>query len=76
MPKSLGVFDAKPSNQIVSDVKPFNQAVLDVKPRNKEIPSDSRLQLFEVVLGRGQPIGLLLSLTYKEDITVISAKTI
>ncbi len=66
--KNDGVFDVKPSNQLVSDIKPSNEMVLDVKPQNISIDPSTQQQFRS--LARGQSMGLLLALTYSEEVMV------
>ena len=63
-----------PRNYIIEDIKPKNEAVIDVLPKNLMGVGESLGdQLYEVVLGAGMPIGLLLTLTYPSAGTVQSS---
>lgn len=75
MPKNASIIDQKPSNEFIVDQKPSNEFIIDHKPKMEFIPSDTTDQLFEVVLGAGQPIGLLLTLTYPTAGTVQNPET-
>ena len=66
MPKNLDIVDVKPKSDVVYDYKPKNDA------RSGLITTD---QLYTMNISAGQPMGLLLALTYKEAFTVISSKS-
>lgn len=71
MPKNEEIIDHKPSMHSVEDTKPKMEAVFDAKPSvliNTTLASRGE----ERTLGAGMPIGLLLTLTYPEEITVTS----
>ena len=73
MPKNESIVDWKPSNEPIVDWKPKSEPIIDWKSKNV-IPAESRVdQLFEVVLGAGQPIGILLAITYPVAGTVQSS---
>ena len=58
----------------VLDIKPANNAVIDNKPKNNPLNIDyGQEQFYTVVLGAGQSMGLLLSLTYPVAGTVQSS---
>lgn len=60
----------------VVDTQPRNSDVVDTQPRNQNISFDfGTEQLFTVILGAGQSMGLLLSLTYATAGTVQSPIT-
>ena len=72
MIKNEAVIDVLPKNISAIDILPKNEAVIDVLPKNMAIDPTTE-QYYSVVLGRGMPIGLLLALTYSQDITINSS---
>lgn len=62
MPNNVSVTLAKPSN-LVTDIKPSNNSIKD----QTQIYTENRS------IYKGQPIGLLLTLTYPEDIINFTA---
>ena len=60
-----------PKNLRVIDVVPRNEAVIDVLPKNMRIDPQTLTRNYTVNIGAGQPIGLLLTLTYPAAITGI-----
>ena len=72
IPKNQQALDVLPRNEAVIDFKPQNEAVIDVLPKNMRIDPQTLTRSYEVVIGAGQPIGLLLTLTYPTTGTVIS----
>ena len=53
-----------PKNLLVEDTKPKMGLVEDTKPKMDLISRDSITQSYQVVLGAGMPMGLLLAITY------------
>lgn len=77
MSQNAGVFDSKPQNNLVVDSKSNNKAVIDSKSQNFATgysPFETE-QLFTVVIPAGQPMGLLMALTYPTAGTVQSPFT-
>jgi len=64
--------DIKPTASVI-DVKPITQAK-DVLA-NQAIASGKTEKFYSVTSVAGQPMGLLLALTYKEGFTVSSSKS-
>lgn len=60
-----------PKNLRVIDVKPQNEAVIDTKPKMQAIDSETLTRSYLVNIDAGQPIGLLLTLTYPSAISNI-----
>ena len=71
MPNNARIIDTKPLNNLVSDLFPRNGIVFDIKPRNTIAVGD--LPGVVRVLRGGSPIGLLLALTYPQDIDLFVA---
>lgn len=63
-----------PKNSGVLDIKPKNNLVIDTKPRNSNTTFGID-QLFTVNISAGQPMGLLLALTYPVAFSVLSPIT-
>ena len=61
-----------PKNFSVIDIVPKNEAVIDILPKNMAIDPQTMTRSYQVVIGAGQPIGLLLTLTYPTTGTVTS----
>ena len=66
MPKNLQVEDIRPSGS-VKDIKSSFGVALDVKSKNLKPFSEEVIFTDTRTLSAGQPIGLLLSLTYPTD---------
>lgn len=49
--------------------------IVDVKPKNKQIDNRFTDRLYPITLKAGQPMGLLLALTYKEESTYYTRVT-
>ena len=64
MPKNYIVQDVKPRKSVVQDVKPSTNLVLDVKSKNKSVGEETKTYFDTKTISIGQPMGLLLSLTY------------
>ena len=60
-----------PRNLKVIDVTPKNEAVTDVIPKNMTIDPQTLTRSYLVNIAAGQPIGLLLTLTYPAAISDI-----
>ena len=60
-----------PKNLKVIDVVPKNEAVIDITPKNMAIDPQTLTRNYLVNIGAGQPIGLLLTLTYPTAISNI-----
>lgn len=76
MPRNLQVLDVKPRLNQVADAKPQNLKTIDTKPQNVAIfTSFATEQLYTVSYAAGQPMGLLLALTYNTGGTVITNKS-
>ena len=60
-----------PKNLKVIDVIPKNEAVIDVISKNMAIDSQTLTRNYLVNIAPGQPIGLLLTLTYPAAISNI-----
>jgi hypothetical protein len=59
----MEVYNTKPRGGIVTNIKPGNGAVLNVFPKISRVyGEESRFNM----MGRGMPIGLLLTITYPE----------
>lgn len=65
MPKIFNVEDTKPKAGLVEDIKPKMSLVDDVKPKMTEVHSETQIYYSG---GAGQPMGLLLTLTYPSRI--------
>ena len=59
-----------PKNLLIEDTKPKMGLLSDTKPKMGLIPRDSITQSYQVILGAGQPMGLLLAITYSTIGTV------
>lgn len=57
------VIDVKPKNELILDYKPKNTLILENKPK---ITTDKRFtdQIYPSTINKGEPMGLLLALTY------------
>lgn len=64
----MNVIDAKPKNEVVLDYKPKVETTLDFKPR---VTADGALayQSYSSVIQKGEPMGLLLALTYPSQLS-------
>lgn len=60
----MRVIDPKPKNSRVVDVSPQNSAVLEVKSRNILVFRETKVYEYDANIRAGQPMGLLLALTY------------
>lgn len=62
-----------PNNDAI-DTKPIMDQVLDLKPNNNDIFDTNFTYLETRSISAGQPIGLLLSLTYPANMTFTGAR--
>ena len=67
---SGSIEDVKPKISLIEETKP-KSSIEDTKPKISAL-AGNLTQSYTVVLGAGMPIGLLLSLTYPEAITIDS----
>ena len=58
-----------PSNSTVTDVKPNNKTVIDQKPNNRLVNDPMTIYYETKTINVGNPIGLLLALTYPNTFT-------
>jgi hypothetical protein len=63
-PNMVTAFDAKPNNVVAQDVK---SNMVSIDPKNEIY--------YPITITAGMPMGLLLSLTYKDGFTVMSSKS-
>lgn len=62
--KNNGVTDIKPENATVTDIKSGNKSVFDIKSNTSQISMEETIILEDKTIRVGEPMGLLLSLTY------------
>ena len=74
MPKNLAVVDIKSTGSAL-DAKSKNSAVLDIKSTNLKPITEEVAYLDSKTISKGQPMGLLLSLTYPDTLTFNVART-
>lgn len=60
--------DSRPSNNSFSDTKPVNATVDDTRPKNISVNFETEVY-YESTINVGEPMGLLLSLTYPNTFT-------
>ena len=65
MPEISSVEDVKPKLSLVEDTKPKLSLVKDIKPKMSEVSGETQIYYTG---GIGQPMGLLLCLTYPSRI--------
>jgi hypothetical protein len=68
MPNNNQVFDVKPLNKQVKDTRSNNQQVEDFRPNNSDFAYPLN-KMFTATIQVGQPMGLLLALTYPASST-------
>ena len=68
MPKIAKVEDIKPKMSAVDDVQPKMSLVGDIKPQMSDVFGETEIYLETRTIPKGQPIGLLLTLTYPEQL--------
>ena len=64
-----------PKNLLIEDTKPKMGLLSDTKPKMGLISRDSVTQSYQVILGVGQPMGLLLAITYPISGTITTWST-
>jgi len=74
MPRNLVVSDIRPT-VLVDDIKSSLGVVVDTKGRNLKPINEEIMYTSNTLLSMGQPIGLLLSLTYPENINISITRT-
>lgn len=70
MPKVNQVFDEKPVVGAVFDEIPKNKLVFDEKPNTSNMQGEL-IRSYNIVINRAMPIGLLLTLTYPENVGTV-----
>ena len=70
MANQLSIEDTKPKLGLVEDVKSKFNIVEDTKPKMDTFSRYTN-RTYEVTINAGQPIGLLLALTYPNTFTVV-----
>lgn len=68
MSYNANIVNTRPSNQGFRDVNPNNSSFNDVNPKNV-MPSIETEQYYESTINKGEPMGLLLALTYPNTFT-------
>lgn len=58
----------------VIDVKPSNVSVLDTKPKNNLVSQPTQVYLETKTILKGQPMGLLLAITYPSQLTFTATR--
>jgi hypothetical protein len=74
MPKVFSVIDVKPVNFRVVDTKPNSLRAVDVKPNMNRAFEETVIYTDTRTINKGQPMGLLLSLTYPTTFTFTSSR--
>ena len=69
MPKVYSAIDIKPVNARVVDTKPNSYQVVDVKPLMNKAFDETVTYIDTRTISQGQPMGLLLALTYPTAFT-------
>ena len=69
------VQDIKPTISFAEDVKPIAMMVEDIKPIASSVSGETQVYYDLVTLLAGQPMGLLLCLTYAGDISSTNVRT-
>ena len=57
----------------VTNIKP-NVSIREVKPKMAKVQSETTVYLESRTINKGQPIGLLLTLTYPEQLTFMAIR--
>ena len=74
MPRNLVVSDIRPA-VLIDDVKSSLGVAVNTKGRNLKPINEEIVYTSNRMLSMGQPIGLLLSLTYPENINISITRT-
>ena len=74
LPSNAKVTDTKPNNISVTDQKPDNKMVLDIKPNNRLITDPTSIYTEYRTIFVGNPMGLLLTLTYPNTFTFTATR--
>lgn len=74
MPKVYSAIDIKPVNARVVDTKPNSYQVVGTKPFMNKIFEETVSYTENRSISKGQPMGLLLSLTYPTAFTFIAPR--
>ena len=72
--KIAKVEDIKPKMSGVEDVKPQMSLVEDIKPKMSGVSGETERYTIDATILKGQPIGLLLTLTYPEQLDFIKTR--
>ena len=63
------VTNIKPQNQSVINTVPNNRSVTNIIPNNQSVNTPTQIYLETRTINKGEPMGLLLALTYPNTFT-------